>query len=304
MLRLNNHSLLANDRRRTYMKKQLNKADTMPLVYFNAGKEMWHNGQLWKEHVPDLVTHEELDDFLQHGRDSNHIQFLQDQVETMLAYLPSDSEPRLDSDPLNDSPWVVFDTYCKRMLAVDKLFDVENMTRSLLAIVEQMIEENVRLVMIRGLPGSGKTTFAHLLASVFDIWSQLQRDQPSNWRVLEANQYMQNKTFNPSAVASYHHCCQTQTRQFVESGTGVIVTNTFTTTNEMQPYIDIAKSYGLTSQQVLILEPPTRWKHDISKCRLLCSMDIPLHIFASYLENLRATPSVSGLVNSLYSRGD
>lgn len=92
------------------------------------------------------------------------------------------------------------------------------------------------LYLIRGLPGSGKSTFAkelafalggyHYEADMFHIIDGVYQWKPEN--VQAAHSWCQHK----AAITMNHQLGD------------VIVSNTFTTEKEMQPYIDMAGIYG------------------------------------------------------------
>lgn len=93
-----------------------------------------------------------------------------------------------------------------------------------------------KLTLIRGLPGSGKSTRAkeisrragavHLEA---DMW------------------FMRNGKydFDPSKLFLAHRWCQEQTEQNLKMGNSVVVSNTFTRKREAQFYIDLANRLGV-----------------------------------------------------------
>lgn len=89
------------------------------------------------------------------------------------------------------------------------------------------------LYIVRGIPSSGKSTFAKQITS----------------NVFEADHYFYdndgNYNFIPSEIKKAHKECQ----QFVEyamlsSTQKIAVSNTFTQEWEMKPYFDMAKKYG------------------------------------------------------------
>ena len=87
-----------------------------------------------------------------------------------------------------------------------------------------------QLFLIRGLPGSGKSTTAKALA---DWWECV---------TLEADMFFMVKgkyEFDPARIKLAHGWCQNEARKYLKDGTNVIVANTFTQKWEMQPYIDM-----------------------------------------------------------------
>jgi predicted kinase len=91
-----------------------------------------------------------------------------------------------------------------------------------------------KLLLIRGLPGSGKSTMAR----------QLAEELPAVH--VEADMYFldgQGKyVFRPEQLRSAHTWCQETTRAFLFSGASVVVSNTFTQRWELQPYLDMAEA--------------------------------------------------------------
>ena len=92
------------------------------------------------------------------------------------------------------------------------------------------------IILIRGLPGSGKTTEAkkmqkaigakHFEADMFHTIDGVYR-------------------FNVNNIADAHNWCQAQTAYWLNRGSNVIVSNTSTTIREMEPYFKMAKKYGV-----------------------------------------------------------
>ena len=102
------------------------------------------------------------------------------------------------------------------------------------------------LVIIRGLPGSGKTTYAkqcfpnhiHLEADMFFV---------------DANG---NYNFNVNLIKNAHEWCINSSRIFMNHQKDIIISNTFTTLGEMRTYLDHAK---LTGHQVSVIRMNTQY---------------------------------------------
>jgi predicted kinase len=92
--------------------------------------------------------------------------------------------------------------------------------------------KKVNLILVRGLPGSGKTT----LAKLFGV-SMVAADD----FFMEDKEYV----FDPSKLSSAHQWCLTEAETRLESRESVVVHNTFTQRWEMEPYIKIAKKSGV-----------------------------------------------------------
>ena len=95
------------------------------------------------------------------------------------------------------------------------------------------------LILIRGIPGSGKSTFAKTL-----------RDRTfTNAVHLEADMFFTEHDgsyhWDALKVQESHKWCQTTAYILLNQGVNVIVSNTFTKVWEMQPYINHARMIGI-----------------------------------------------------------
>lgn len=89
------------------------------------------------------------------------------------------------------------------------------------------------LVLIRGLPGSGKTTAAR-------GWADFGYDHH------EADQYFEHHgeyRFDKDSLADAHAWCLSKTKRSMRHQQNCVVSNTFSQLWEMQPYIDLAKHF-------------------------------------------------------------
>lgn len=91
------------------------------------------------------------------------------------------------------------------------------------------------LILVRGAPGSGKSTFAK---------SRIEKERQVH---LEADMYhMTNGKYEwkRENVKAAHEWCQRTTRILLENGYDVIVSNTFTEAWEIEPYFQMATLGG------------------------------------------------------------
>ena len=96
-----------------------------------------------------------------------------------------------------------------------------------------------RLILVRGLPGSGKSTIAKSIA--FSGYTHLETDM--FWGP--------DYNFDISKIKEAHQWCQDTTKYFLNKGGFVVVSNTFTSAWEMLPYFDIAKEFKINPQVIL-----------------------------------------------------
>jgi hypothetical protein len=97
-------------------------------------------------------------------------------------------------------------------------------------------ENNLKLYLIRGISGSGKTTYA----------KQLMKQDPSLSHY-EADMFFYKNgdyVFNPALLKDAHLWCKNKTEEDLSNGKSVIVSNTFTQKWEIDPYIQLGKKYG------------------------------------------------------------
>ena len=97
------------------------------------------------------------------------------------------------------------------------------------------------LYLIRGVPGSGKSSLARI------IWN--------DYAICEADKFFEdeegNYNFDPSKIRQAHDWCKLQVETRMKDNSvnpqyypEIIVSNTFTEEWEMKPYLEMAERYG------------------------------------------------------------
>jgi len=97
------------------------------------------------------------------------------------------------------------------------------------------------LFLLRGLPGSGKSTVAkYLVGSMSACGDSEEICADDCWEVPYTKE-----TFTNEKHAQAHGICLMIVKGWmITNRSSIFVHNTFTTESEMQPYFDLAKKYG------------------------------------------------------------
>lgn len=101
-----------------------------------------------------------------------------------------------------------------------------------------------KLVLIRGLPGSGKSTLAKAMTNYVHYEADMFFIGPNGYQ------------FDGSRLADAHAWCQKCTYISLDLGYDTVVSNTFTTRAELQPYFDMCQDFGITP---LLVEARGNW---------------------------------------------
>jgi predicted kinase len=97
------------------------------------------------------------------------------------------------------------------------------------------------IYLVRGIPGSGKTTFAKTLEGLH----------------IEADMYFINKdgeyNFEPTKIKDAHKWCNELVEEWMrEEQNKIVVSNTFTQEWEMESYYEMAKKYGYRVYSIIV----------------------------------------------------
>lgn len=102
--------------------------------------------------------------------------------------------------------------------------------------LNELIEKvnDAELVLVRGLPGSGKTTYV--------------KKNLKGYKHYEADQFFEKGgkyNFDVSKLGEAHKQCFDKTKKSLMNGDNVVVSNTFTTMKEVNKYTKMADSIGV-----------------------------------------------------------
>jgi len=98
------------------------------------------------------------------------------------------------------------------------------------------------LIIVRGIPGSGKSKFATQLAPNINICTA------DDFFMIDGKY-----CWKPNNVKKAHQWCQEKAETLMKKGSSpVVVANTSTTEKELQPYYDLAERYKYTVFSVIV----------------------------------------------------
>ena len=112
------------------------------------------------------------------------------------------------------------------------------------------MEKGKTLILLRGLPGSGKSTTAKLLGAGGAGYAHFEADM----YFMEDGEYK----FDPAKIKDAHNWCQNSVEQAMllnytaGHNDTIIVSNTFTQEWEMEPYYKLAESWGYRVYSIIV----------------------------------------------------
>ena len=111
--------------------------------------------------------------------------------------------------------------------------------------IKKTFNKNRVLILVRGVPGSGKSTFAEILA------------RPDIDKIFTADAYFEdekgNYNWNPSKIGDAHKFCQENVeKSLMNNEQLVIVANTSVSEKEVNIYQNLAKKYDYEFISVIV----------------------------------------------------
>lgn len=113
------------------------------------------------------------------------------------------------------------------------------------------------LIILRGISGSGKSTFADFLSRLGGLDNDAQKFEADQWFVDN------DEPWNPRYLQTAHEWCQAEVKKSLQAGYITVVSNTTTTKKELDPYIKIARDLDV-KYFVLIADGDYNNVHDVS----------------------------------------
>ncbi|XP_032533287.1 NEDD4-binding protein 2-like 2 isoform X2 [Chiroxiphia lanceolata] len=145
------------------------------------------------------------------------------------------------------------------------------------------------LLILRGLPGSGKSTLSRILLG-----------QSCDGVVFSTDDYFRQQdgyTYNAAQLGDAHEWNQKRAKQAMEQGRSpVIIDNTNTQAWEMKPYVEVALEKGY---RVEFHEPDTWWKFDPEELEKRNKHGVTREKIAQMLERYEYQISIPIVMNSV-----
>lgn len=130
------------------------------------------------------------------------------------------------------------------------------------------------MIIMRGLPGSGKSTQAKLYANQY------------NAVICSADDYFMTDDgrylYDADEIRAAHAVCKLKARVALAKGENVIIDNTNIKLRDMQEYFDMAKNYGA---HVHIAHSPTEWAMDVEECAKRNVHGVPKEVIQRMKDN-------------------
>lgn len=114
--------------------------------------------------------------------------------------------------------------------------------------MDSVIDKQGELILVRGLPGSGKSTLGNIIL-------QLPNNNPQE--VLSTDDFFINNDgeyiFDVSKLKEAHNYCQFRcSERMRQQRARIVVANTFTEEWEMEPYFEMANRYNYRVHTIIV----------------------------------------------------
>jgi 2',3'-cyclic-nucleotide 3'-phosphodiesterase len=142
------------------------------------------------------------------------------------------------------------------------------------------------MIIMRGLPGSGKSTKAKVLADKLRNSVILSTDTV----FMSGEKYL----FCPEVLGMAHQINLAKAAKAVKLGYDVIVDNTNTTWKEIEPYVKVGLEAGYVIE---ITEPSTAWAHNVLECAAKNSHGVPATAIRRMQDRWETAENINKLLN-------
>lgn len=137
------------------------------------------------------------------------------------------------------------------------------------------------LVIIRGLPGSGKSTKADKICDELRLSHHKTIVEADHYRRVNG-EYVYDRRLNALAAA----WTQAEAFRRLQTLDTVIVTGTFSRYEYVHPYIETCRDLGLVD--FLVIKPDTPWQDDPKTCFQKCCHGVPLEKIESMAKDMNS----------------
>ncbi|KAI2656367.1 NEDD4-binding protein 2-like 2 [Labeo rohita] len=157
------------------------------------------------------------------------------------------------------------------------------------SIIMKMTNISIIIIMLWGVPGSGKSTLGRELLSTGPSGVILSTDD----YFFQDNRY----EFDSALLGDAHDWNQKRAEQaMLEGRSPIIIDNTNVKAWEMKPYVEMALDNGY---RVDFLEPDTRWKYDPAQLEKRNKHGVPRETIAKMLDGFERPMNVDIVMNSV-----
>ncbi len=119
----------------------------------------------------------------------------------------------------------------------------------------------MKMFILRGLPGSGKSTKTHEIIK-----------QEGSSKVCSADHYFIRPDgiydWNPKLLKQAHFWCYNNARQGCQQGSTIIIDNTNIKRADMQPYLDLATEFKYDVEEIVV------GKFDEESCKVYAERNV------------------------------